>query len=401
MKFPTHDKYWVDTANFLKENIQEGEKIVAPTEFAERFPGKTKSYSGVISQDGRNYDLVVIHKGMMDDLEYSWLMLVTKEYVPLFANEVFVIFSKNLNQPQIDKNLVHWQAFDEKMQNLATSEINLPKDTNELQNQSFKTLQQDSIDSNTDYATLSLGKIKELMDHRYESQNAYSVVYLWDEVRAKELNKHVIEAIFPTNESRILEIGCGIGGSAAYIDQCKEYIGTDLSDAAISQAYLQYGNKQNFQFMTMDAMNLKFEDNRFDVVIAKEVIEHLPNPVNCVKEAFRVLKTGGIFIVTSPNRDSLHLRVNRMLGYENFKCSFDHIKEFTFEEASEMLIQEGFKIKKTKGAFLMPYWGISTVDTPVRHLTDNDPIMVEMLRELGERVGAEYGFCFIIICEKP
>jgi len=50
---------------------------------------------------------------------------------------------------------------------------------------------------------------------------------------------------------------------------------------------------------------------------------------------------------------------------------------------------------------LMPYWGIPDIDLYVRHLTDNDPEMIELLRKLGERVGAEYAFQFVILCIKP
>ena len=150
----------------------------------------------------------------------------------------------------------------------------------------------------------------------------------------------------------------------------------------------------------MDATDLKFDNNYFDIVIAKEIIEHLPDAKKAIRETFRVLKPGGVLIVTSPNRDSLHLRVNRMLGNPDFKCSIDHIKEFTFQEATDILTNEGYSIQKKEGVFLQPYWGIPEIDNHVRHLTDSNPQMVEMLRDLGERVGAEYAFCFVIKCIK-
>ena len=222
-------------------------------------------------------------------------------------------------------------------------------------------------------------------------------------MRADELNQRVLQMIDPTVGKRILEIGCGVGGSAAYISEqdCEEYIGTDLSDTAIDKNKQAFGTRPNFRFIAMDATNITFEDNRFDIVIAKEVIEHLPNPSACIKEVFRSLKPGGQFALTSPNRDSLHLRVNRMLGYQDFKCSFDHVKEFTFQEAIDMLIEVGFVIEETGGVFLQPYWGIPGIDQHIRHLTDNDPQMVEITRQLGARVGAEYGFCFVISARKP
>jgi SAM-dependent methyltransferase len=226
---------------------------------------------------------------------------------------------------------------------------------------------------------------------------------LWDQVRAEELTQRILKMISPTVGKRILEIGCGIGGSASYISEqgCKEYVGTDLSETAINHSQQAFIAKPNFRFMAMDATHIDFADNSFDIVIAREVIEHLPDPLACIIEVFRSLKPGGQFVVTSPNRDSLHLRVNRMLGYQDFKCSFDHIKEFTFQEASDMLRGVGFDIEASGGVFLQPYWGIPGIDQHVRHMTDNDPGMVELTRQLGEKVGAEYGFCFVISARKP
>lgn len=252
-----------------------------------------------------------------------------------------------------------------------------------------------------DYSTLSVPEIKKLMDERFSKKEAYNLVYLWDKIRADELNKISIELIAPTKGKRILEIGCGLGGSAPLITECKEFIGTDLSEIAMSQANTAFGDKPNFRFLPMDAMDLKFDDGQFDIVLAREVIEHLPEPQKAIREAFRVLKPNGLFLVTSPNRDSLHLRVNRMLGHADFKCCYDHIREYAFKEAEEMLTKEGFAIRDTRGIFLLPYWGIPDIDLYVRHLTDSDPEMIELLRKLGKRVGAEYAFQYAILCVKP
>lgn len=253
---------------------------------------------------------------------------------------------------------------------------------------------------NLDYSTLTVSEIKKLMDERFSKKEAYNLVYLWDKARAEELNKITIELISPTNDKKILEIGCGIGGSAPFISECREFVGTDLSEIGMAEANRLFCDKPNFSFVQMDAMDLKFDDEKFDIVLAREVIEHLPEPHRAIKEAFRVLKPNGLFLVTSPNRDSLHLRVNRMLGHADFKCCFDHIKEYTFREAEEMLTKEGFAIKDTRGIFLMPYWGIPDIDLYVRDLTDNNPDMIELLRKLGERAGAEYAFQFVILCIK-
>lgn len=255
--------------------------------------------------------------------------------------------------------------------------------------------------SSKDYSSLSTSEIKELMDDRYGNGCAYKLHCLCDKVRGDSLNESITKLIFPTKDKKILDIGCGVGGYIHFIKDYKEFVGIDLSEVAMSESNKIFGNMPGVRYIPMDAKNLKFDDNYFDIVIAKEVIEHLPEPQKGIEEVFRVLKPGGLCIVTSPNRDSLHLRVNRILGNYDFKCSFDHIKEFTFQESVKMLVDEGFTIKDTTGVFLHPYWGIQGIDSHIRHLTDNDPRMIEILRDLGKRVGAEYAFIFVILAIKP
>lgn len=251
------------------------------------------------------------------------------------------------------------------------------------------------------YSKLSIGEIQRDLDKRFTKGNAYVSTAMWDGVRGEELNKQCMDMISPTDGKQILELGCGIGGSAPLISNCGGYIGTDLSAEAIKTASQRFGSKPGFSFIVMDAQELKFPNCTFDLVIAKEVIEHVPDIKLTLQEAFRVLKPGGSILITSPNRNSLHLRINRMLGYKDFICSFDHITELTYEEAEQLLLKLGFEITNTSGVFLQPYWGIPGLDKHVRCLTDDDPIMVDMLKELGRRCGAKYAFCYVIKAEKP
>lgn len=54
---------------------------------------------------------------------------------------------------------------------------------------------------------------------------------------------------------------------------------------------------------------LPYEDNQFDLVTCSEVFEHLENYHSAIREAFRVLKKGGVFIVTTPNVLNMKSRV--------------------------------------------------------------------------------------------
>ena len=50
-----------------------------------------------------------------------------------------------------------------------------------------------------------------------------------------------------------------------------------------------------------DALTLPIKDNSFDVVIATAIIEHVSEPIQLIREAFRVLRKNGIFVVTTPH----------------------------------------------------------------------------------------------------
>ena len=106
---------------------------------------------------------------------------------------------------------------------------------------------------------------------------------------------------------------------------------------------------------------IPFEDNRFDLVIFTEVIEHLPcNPVNVMKELHRVLQPGGHLILTTPNQNNLFTKFRSILGksiyapiefffVDNMKHAI-HWREYIMDELVYLLNQVGFNIIE-KGYF--------------------------------------------------
>ncbi len=94
------------------------------------------------------------------------------------------------------------------------------------------------------------------------------------------------------------------------------------------------------------AEKMPFDANQFDSIIAGELIEHLNHPERFVSESARVLKTGGILILTTPNRDSL---INR--ATHNYHTPI-HLSLFTFPELKELLEKNGFMVEKF---FCLPY----------------------------------------------
>lgn len=115
----------------------------------------------------------------------------------------------------------------------------------------------------------------------------------------------------------VLDYGCGRGGaSIKYLKAGAVVYGIDISDVYIRYARenaLKEGFVQNqFHFNVMDAHDLEFEDDEFDMVIGYGILHHLDPPV-AMNEIFRVLKPGGKVLLQEPLADNLLLKIFRYL----------------------------------------------------------------------------------------
>jgi len=113
MTFPSHDKYRVDTAKFVEAHLRAGERLITPSLFGTKFPGENLLYSSSLIE--HNYQWAIIHKGMLEIIGYHLLKGVIKKFKPVFANEVFVVFSTHTEMADVDRNSPHIQSLWEKM----------------------------------------------------------------------------------------------------------------------------------------------------------------------------------------------------------------------------------------------------------------------------------------------
>lgn len=94
----------------------------------------------------------------------------------------------------------------------------------------------------------------------------------------------------------ILDIGCGAKPyEKLFIERAQAYIGVDVDTDETKKVDV-----------CADALRLPFRSETFDTVISNQTIEHVRHPELFVSEASRVLKTGGVMIITAPQLWCLH-----------------------------------------------------------------------------------------------
>lgn len=117
--------------------------------------------------------------------------------------------------------------------------------------------------------------------------------------------RRVVESV-ESPKAIVADLGCGSGAMLCEVLRVRPTwtgYGLDISEAAITYARRLAAHKAvaaRAQFQTGCLMNLPFASNSLDVVIASEVVEHLPHPERVFEELSRVLAPGGVLLVTVP-----------------------------------------------------------------------------------------------------
>jgi len=139
---------------------------------------------------------------------------------------------------------------------------------------------------------------------------------------------------------KVLDVGCGNAyGTALMAKDAMEITGLDYDQATIDDNRQHYRDIANLKFIQGTIPPIPVEDASYDVVTAFQFIEHIEKRKEFLKECIRVLKPGGVLMVTTPN--SL-----KSLARNPF-----HVHEYTFDEMKKEIngIPTGFELQGLKG----------------------------------------------------
>jgi len=156
----------------------------------------------------------------------------------------------------------------------------------------------------------------------------------------KELDKHEITG------GSLLEVGCGYG---YLLDEAKSYfdyrVGTDFSKGAVQQA------QERADKIILGGIDQLQPQDKFDCIIAVEVIEHIYHPLQFVSELYQHLKPGGWLVLAAPDMGSLWRKAlqkrwpsfklpehityydQTSMHYLFHQCSYNNMKTIPFPHA--------------------------------------------------------------------
>lgn len=120
---------------------------------------------------------------------------------------------------------------------------------------------------------------------------------------------------------RSADIGCADGYGTQYLaDYAQQITGVDYSEPTLALAREKHKAKTNLNFISGSVPPLPLETASMDVITAFQFIEHIHDRLGFMKEVYRVLKPGGIFLCSTPN-------AKMSIARNPF-----HVHEYTFDE---------------------------------------------------------------------
>lgn len=166
-----------------------------------------------------------------------------------------------------------------------------------------------------------------------------------------EATDALIQHCHITENSHILDVGCGVGQTASYIVKTlgARVTGVDINAKMVQRSQERAQNQgitQLTEFRVADAQDLPFPDNTFDAVITESVTAFPPDKQRAVNEYARVTKPGGYiglnestWIKTSPPQEILDW-ASQELGAT--------VKPLTGEEWTDLMENAGLNITITR-----------------------------------------------------
>lgn len=154
--------------------------------------------------------------------------------------------------------------------------------------------------------------------------------------------RYIADYLNALPRGRMLDVGCGLGELLEQIDGGHETHGLDSSSKSVDICRA----RTRAVLRQCELAGAAYPGGFFDAVVAHHVIEHVEDPVSFVAEVRRILKTGGRFVVGTPDFSSA---AARRFG-DRFRLLHDptHVSLFTEDSLLRLLRDHGFVVEKVE-----------------------------------------------------
>lgn len=131
-------------------------------------------------------------------------------------------------------------------------------------------------------------------------------------------NRFILHHLGDVVGKSLLDLGCGAGENSVYFAQRGAHcVASDYSPGMVDVALkLAAQHGVSIEGQVINAMEIDYPDNSFDIVYAANLLHHIPEPMVTIREIHRVLKPGGKMCFWDPLRHNPVINVYRRIATE-------------------------------------------------------------------------------------
>jgi SAM-dependent methyltransferase len=222
-------------------------------------------------------------------------------------------------------------------------------------------------------------------------------------IKRKNFTKWVAEETFPKLKGDILEIGSGLGTYSKQI--IKNHPNSQITLSDVSQSYVKNLTK-TFSTDTITVFKLDLNNKedfkkigyeKFDSIIAINVLEHVKNDEFAISELYKMLKNNGTLIILVPANKFLYNVIDKSIG---------HWRRYTKNELKNKLIDNNFKIEKIFSFNILGVFGWflngnifkkSEINKNASSIFDK---LIPIMKIIEKYSGRPFGLSVICYCKK-
>lgn len=165
--------------------------------------------------------------------------------------------------------------------------------------------------------------------------------YWWNLGRFRILETFIQRYIQPSPNEPMADLGCGTGATTRWLQKFGNVTGVDASSLALN--YCRLRGLHNLLKSPLE--KLKLPSNSQSVVFALDILEHIEDDRQAIREMYRVLKPGHACLVTSPAYQWL---------WSEHDVVCQHKRRYTLNDISQKLKEAGFIIKRKSYCISFP-----------------------------------------------
>lgn len=194
---------------------------------------------------------------------------------------------------------------------------------------------------------------KPIAEYYDNSQFAEHAYFANEDVSNSELQKIInyIKSNCP-DKKKLIDFGCGAG----FFLKLAKIAGYTVSGIELNKTLASATQRElNVTIFNEDINEFSDADNNYEIVTMLDFVEHLEQPFEILRKAFRMLEPGGCLVLYTPNHRSLLVKISRIITKITKKISFVypifndlHLVYFDKNSLKKLAEDTGFKVIKTK-----------------------------------------------------